>query len=42
MVEPDEMLWIPVRMDTSPECRAEDVQLALPSDATVLEAAPGL
>ena len=42
MVEPDEMLWIPVRMNESPECRAEDVQLALPSDATALEAVPGL
>ena len=42
MVEPDEMLWIPVRMDTSPEHRAEDVQLASPSGATELEAVPGL
>jgi hypothetical protein len=42
MVEPEEMLWIPVRMDTIPAHRPEDVQLALPSDLTSLEAVPGL
>ena len=42
MVEPEEMLWIPVRMESSPEHRSEDVQLALPSDLTPLEAVPGL
>ena len=39
-VDPDEMLWIPVRMEKTPEHRPEDVQLALPSDLTALDAVP--
>jgi len=42
MVDPDEMLWIPVRMESTPVHRPEDVQLALPSDCAALEAVPGI
>ena len=42
MVEPDEMLWVPVRMGTDPDHRSENMHLVLPNEFTSLEAVPGI